>query len=111
MSDEENVAINPHDYITVNQPDGAADLPMVQGFLELVASNHFMDACAADGRAQTLMDNGFTSVHAMASLNESDLTERGWGSSRAMLEKWFPILVAMPSRLKLQVMSPQMLSL
>ena len=58
-------------------PDGPADVTLVQQFLDLAAATHFMPGMAEEGRAQEIVDNGFTSKHTVASLSEDDL--RGMG--------------------------------
>ena len=60
-------------FFSAAEPNAAADLELVQEFLDLAAGVHFIPGCSVDGRAQAIIDNGFTSRHAIAELSESDL--------------------------------------
>ena len=58
-------------YFNTAGPDGLADLELVREFLTLAATTHFMGDLG--DKAQVILDNGFTSRHAIAMLTEDDL--------------------------------------
>ena len=60
-------------FFSVADPNGAANIELVQEFLELAAAAHFAPGMYADGRAAAVIENGFTSRHAIAGLSETDL--------------------------------------
>jgi hypothetical protein len=65
-------------WFDVNNADGAVNEHDVQLFLNEFAEVHFMAAAAATGRAESLINNGFTSKHALASLTALQLEKFGF---------------------------------
>lgn len=65
-------------WFDVRNPDGAVTENDVQSFLNEFAEVHFMSAAAAPSRAEALINNGFTSKHAVASLTAVQLEKFGF---------------------------------
>ena len=62
----------------VKNPDDAVNEKDIQSFLTEFAEVHFMSAAAAPSRAEALINNGFTSKHAIASLTAVQLEQFGF---------------------------------
>lgn len=61
----------------------AVDIEHIQDFLNAAAAVNFMEPMAADGRAKSFIDNGYTSAHAICELTSSDLRGMGFLNAHA----------------------------
>ena len=61
----------------------AVDTEHLQDFLNATAAVNFMAPMAADGRAQALTDNRYTSAHSMCELTAADLRGMGFLNAHA----------------------------
>ena len=70
-----------------NQIDAnkAVDTEHIQDFLDAAADLNYMAPMAADGKAQAIIDNGYTSSHSLCELTADDL--RGMGFLNAHAKK------------------------
>ena len=61
----------------------AVDIEHIQDFLNAAAAVNFMEPLAADGRAKSFIDNGYTSAHAICEITSSDLRGMGFLNAHA----------------------------
>ena len=62
----------------VSNPDGPIVEADVQVFLDEIKELHYMDTVAAPGRAASIVNEGYTSAHAVAVMNTEELVSLGF---------------------------------
>ena len=78
MTDDELKA-----YFDVTKPNHAVDVDELQAFLLEASTANFMASMCEDGRAQKLIDNGYTSSHSLCELKADDLIGMGFFHAHA----------------------------